>query len=615
MTFAVGGTITVTSHKNVSADTVLDASGHAVTISGGNSVRLFTVTNGVNLTLRQLTLANGKTSTNGGAIYNRGNLSAYDCVFTNNSATGVSGTIGTNGADASGAGQAGNGIAGTAGGSALGGAIYNSGTLALTGCVFQNNSATAGSGGSGGNGGNAPWYAGNGGAGGAGGVAKGGAIYSANSVFLTNCTFATNSTTGGNSGNGGSGGAGYYFGSNARAGVPGEGSGASLYTLQKCIIDSSSFYGNAARGGNAGTNGATTIGFQNDSGRNGGDSLGGGVCNLGTNVVINSTFCANTVAGGIGGTGSGAGSLGGAGGNGGTGAGGSLYSSVTIGVTNCTFSSSDATGGSGGNGGPSPGGSGPTGSNGAERGADIANSGGVFVLQSCILGNLLNQITITSVTNVIPISTNTPPPGGCIAPTCTQSTNHLPAGCVTNCTQTNIVYYSNAVTYQTNIVITIGNADGTFTDAGHNLSSDNTPAFSGASHNSTDPKLGPLAANGGPTKTMLLLAGSPAVNAGGDAGLAVDQRGFPRPSGAHCDIGAVEMQLPPALTPSFDQTNFRFTFRSETGLVYIVEFKDTLNDPAWKRLSTNAGTAGFLTLTNAIGGGGTTSRFFRVVIK
>jgi predicted outer membrane repeat protein len=62
-----------------------------------------------------------------------------------------------------------------------------------------------------------------------------------------------------------------------------------------------------------------------------------------------------------------------------------------------------------------------------------------------------------------------------------------------------------------------------------------------------DPLLGPLADNGGSTLTMLPGADSPAVDAGNDATCAaslvngLDQRGFPRPQGHHCDIGAVEV--------------------------------------------------------------------------
>jgi CSLREA domain-containing protein len=64
----------------------------------------------------------------------------------------------------------------------------------------------------------------------------------------------------------------------------------------------------------------------------------------------------------------------------------------------------------------------------------------------------------------------------------------------------------------------------------------------------TNPLLGPLANNGGATKTHALLKGSPAIdtgNAGGctdslGAPITRDQRGFARPFGARCDIGAYE---------------------------------------------------------------------------
>ena len=57
-----------------------------------------------------------------------------------------------------------------------------------------------------------------------------------------------------------------------------------------------------------------------------------------------------------------------------------------------------------------------------------------------------------------------------------------------------------------------------------------------------DPRLGPLADNGGPTQTMLPAAGSPVINAGTSNALATDQRGAPRTSGGGTDIGAVELQ-------------------------------------------------------------------------
>lgn len=66
-----------------------------------------------------------------------------------------------------------------------------------------------------------------------------------------------------------------------------------------------------------------------------------------------------------------------------------------------------------------------------------------------------------------------------------------------------------------------------------------------------DPQLGPLQDNGGPTDTQLPAAASPAIDAGADSTCAAsDQRGVPRPQGAHCDIGAVERTTPTAGTPS-----------------------------------------------------------------
>ncbi len=57
----------------------------------------------------------------------------------------------------------------------------------------------------------------------------------------------------------------------------------------------------------------------------------------------------------------------------------------------------------------------------------------------------------------------------------------------------------------------------------------------------SDPVLGPLADNGGPTFTHALLAGSPAIDAG-DTLEATDQRGEARPFGLADDMGAFELQ-------------------------------------------------------------------------
>jgi len=83
-----------------------------------------------------------------------------------------------------------------------------------------------------------------------------------------------------------------------------------------------------------------------------------------------------------------------------------------------------------------------------------------------------------------------------------------------------------------------------------------------------DPKLEPLADNGGPTQTMSLNWGSPAIDSGdpstcADAGTInnLDQRGFPRPvdavndGNAVCDIGAYEIQMRYVRTTGNDTSN------------------------------------------------------------
>jgi predicted outer membrane repeat protein len=60
----------------------------------------------------------------------------------------------------------------------------------------------------------------------------------------------------------------------------------------------------------------------------------------------------------------------------------------------------------------------------------------------------------------------------------------------------------------------------------------------------SDPLLGPLKDNGGPTQTMLPTSGGSAIDGGYNPTCAPkDQRGVPRPQGANCDVGAVEVVL------------------------------------------------------------------------
>ncbi|HEX8053699.1 MAG TPA: choice-of-anchor Q domain-containing protein [Thermoleophilaceae bacterium] len=83
-----------------------------------------------------------------------------------------------------------------------------------------------------------------------------------------------------------------------------------------------------------------------------------------------------------------------------------------------------------------------------------------------------------------------------------------------------------------------------FTSSGHNLEDANTCGFDATGDAvNTDPQLGPLAANGGPTRTRALPKSSPAIDTADNAACpATDQRGIARaqPAGGTCDKGAYE---------------------------------------------------------------------------
>jgi hypothetical protein len=75
--------------------------------------------------------------------------------------------------------------------------------------------------------------------------------------------------------------------------------------------------------------------------------------------------------------------------------------------------------------------------------------------------------------------------------------------------------------------------------SGNNLSNDESCGDEDA-YSVGNAQLGPLASNGGPTKTHALLDGSPAIDAGTLCTESTDQRYIARPQGASCDLGAFE---------------------------------------------------------------------------
>ena len=246
------------------------------------------------------------------------------------------------------------------------------------------------------------------------------------------------------------------------------------------------------------------VGLANLTIRNGfGATGGGGISNFGTLTVTNSTVSGNTARGM-------------------PGKGGGIFNGGTLTVTNSTVTGNSVSGAFG-----------------AGFGGGIENQGTAAVNNSTVSGNrataggggiynLQGSVTINNST-VSGNSVHFAGDGGGIAGTVTLQ---------------NSIVASNSG----------GNCKSGVVSKGYNLSSDNSCNFSSSGdRNNTDPKLGPLQNNGGPTFTMALLPGSPAIDAGNPSGctdgqghlLKTDQRGQPRPDkedSGGCDMGAYERE-------------------------------------------------------------------------
>jgi hypothetical protein len=139
------------------------------------------------------------------------------------------------------------------------------------------------------------------------------------------------------------------------------------------------------------------------------------------------------------------------------------------------------------------------------------------------------------------------------------------------------IYNGGALNMQNTILA--GNTDtggapdlyGSLTSSGYNLignTAGSSGGFAATDLLNVNPRLGPLQNNGGPTQTMALLSGSPALDAGDPNyltdttnPLAYDQRGpgFNRVANGRIDIGAFEAQTsvqPPANADHFAVSGF-----------------------------------------------------------
>lgn len=243
--------------------------------------------------------------------------------------------------------------------------------------------------------------------------------------------------------------------------------------------------------------------------RNGRSYFGGGVANSGTLLINNCTISGNTARGG-----------------GSAGLGGGVGNANKVTISNSTLTGNSV--------------SGPFG---AGFGGGVGNVGTAVISNSTFNGNFASayggavytqgpsKVTISSST----ISSNSASKGG------------------------GAFIYGGTMILQNTILAsnTAQNCYGyaPMTSDGYNLSSDTSCNFSGSGDkNNIDPMLGALKNNGGPTQTMALPSGSPAIDAGNPAGcmdglghlLKTDQRGRPRPDKediSGCDIGAYESQI------------------------------------------------------------------------
>jgi Chlamydia polymorphic membrane protein (Chlamydia_PMP) repeat len=162
VTFACDGAITLTNTITNQWDTVLDGSGHDITIRGSNAVRVLYNSMNASLTLINVTIANGS-STDGAGIFNDGGqLTLSQVIFQNNTASssdlygvapqggGIFNAAGTvNATNCSFVGNAASVLYGYAlsDRTSCGGAIQNAGgQLNLEDCAFTNNYVSGGGG-------------------------------------------------------------------------------------------------------------------------------------------------------------------------------------------------------------------------------------------------------------------------------------------------------------------------------------------------------------------------------------------------------------------------------------------------------------------------------------
>jgi hypothetical protein len=528
--------------------------GPANLVISGTTNGVFYIGSSASSLFSGLSIENGSPQRSGGGIYNIGNLALNNCVVANNSA----GHYSTN--------------------NTCGGGIYNGGTLTLTNCVVTNNcvySFVA----------IETFYV--------SGLGNGGGVFNQGTLILYQSVVSSNQCAT----------------INGDRGTMDGGSGGGIYNSNSATIILSTIAGNSAGNGS----------YYGDESPPGNGGVGGGIFNSGTLVIDRTTISGNAggsvhsteMPGASGGSGAGIWNSGqltmtcstissnscGNGGNAMTymnssysagpgGGGGGVYNAGVAGLTNCTiFGNTSGNGGNGYNGGAAP-------CNGGSGG----NGGGILNQGIVSLNNCTVESNVAG--NYGPGS-----PSEYGDPAGTNGVAGVGGG----------IYQGASAGQVINTLISSNSAGGGGTDVsgsfislGFNLIG-NTNGSSGFGATgdliSLNPLLGQLGNYGGPTQTIPLLPGSPAIDAADPSSFpATDQRGFARPYGLAPDIGAFEYSPIAPFSPNSQMTTNGFQFQvtsvNGTGPIVIYASTDLI---AWKPILTNSqcvGTVSFID-TNA----------------
>jgi hypothetical protein len=295
-------------------------------------------------------------------------------------------------------------------------------------------------------------------------------------------------------------------------------------SLSDCVITNCSVVG--------GTGGAT----QDGSAGNGGRGLGGAIANLGTLALTRCTLSGNSATGGTGGQATGFGSPG----SGGLGFGGGVYNEGVASITNCTISANQAIAGTG------------NGGEGTGSGGGIYSELNAVLMNSTIASNNASGSSFDFGGGIFDNGTNF------VVRSSTIAGNQATYGPGLYSVSMDL---GNTILSANNSTAGSGDGSGTVVSSDYNLISNNSNfTITGlTTHNiiGQNALLGPLQDNGGPTFTMALRTGSPAIDRGKNFGITTDQRGRARPydfpnvanvtGGDASDIGAFEL-TPPILS-------------------------------------------------------------------